>query len=79
MIVSNLNDKMIENYKKVHPRFEAAFNALLDISAKNAEDGRYDIEGDNVYALVMTLAFLVCFGFLVAVLLIDDFATVTES
>ena len=54
MIVSNLNDKMIENYKKVHPRFEAAFNALVDLNAKNAEDGRYDIDGDNVYALVMT-------------------------
>ena len=54
MIVTNLRDKMINDYKKVNPRFDVAFEALFDLAAKNPEDGKYEIDGTNVYALVMT-------------------------
>lgn len=52
MIVANINDKMIENYKKVHPRFEAAFETLKKLACENAEIGKYVIDGDNLYAMV---------------------------
>ena len=52
MIISNINDQMIENYKKLHPRFEKAFTALKELAAGNPDIGRYDIDGDNIYAMV---------------------------
>ena len=52
MILSNINDQMIENYKKVHPRFEAAFEALKKFAFGNYEPGRYEIDGSNLYVLV---------------------------
>ena len=52
MIAANINDQMIENYKKVHPRFEAAFEGLKKLIADNAEVGKHVIDGDNIYAMV---------------------------
>ena len=52
MISANINEAMLENYKKVHPRFEAAFEGLKKLVAENAEVGKYEIEGSDVYAMV---------------------------
>lgn len=54
MIAANLNDKMIESYKKVHPRFDVAFEALKKFAAACPEDGKYEIDGKNVFISVMT-------------------------
>ena len=55
MIVSALNDKMIENYKKVHPRFDMAFEALREYAAKeDLADGKYEIDGKNIFIAVMS-------------------------
>ena len=54
MIAANLNDKMIESYKKVHPRFDVAFEALKKFAAECPEDGKYEIDGKNVFISVMT-------------------------
>ena len=54
MIVSALNDKMINDYAKVHPRFELAFQALREYAAKDVADGKYEIDGKNVFISVMT-------------------------
>ena len=54
MIAANLNDKMIESYKNVHPRFEVAFEALKKFAASCPEDGKYEIDGKNVFISVMT-------------------------
>ena len=52
MISANINENMLENYKKVHPRFEAAFEGLKKLVAENAEVGKYEIDGTDVYAMV---------------------------
>ena len=52
MIAANINDQMIENYKKVHPRFDVAFEGLKKLIADNAEVGKYEIDGSDVYAMV---------------------------
>ena len=54
MIAANLNDKMIEAYKKVHPRFDVAFEALKKYAAACPADGKYEIDGKNVFIAVMT-------------------------
>ena len=52
MIVANIKDASVENYKGAHPRFEAAFCALKKLVADNAEVGKYEIDGQNIYAMV---------------------------
>ena len=52
MISANINEAMLENYKKVHPRFEAAFEGLKKLVAENAEVGKYEIDGTDIYAMV---------------------------
>ena len=52
MIAANLNDTMLENYKKLHPRFELEFEALKKLVSENAEVGKYEIDGKNVHAIV---------------------------
>ena len=52
MISANINEAMLENYKKLHPRFDVAFKALKRLVEENAEVGKYEIEGSDVYAMV---------------------------
>lgn len=52
MISANINDAMLENYKKLHPRFEAAFEAIKKLVAENPQVGKYEIDGMDLYALV---------------------------
>lgn len=52
MISANINEAMLEVYIKIHPRFEAAFEALKKLISENAEVGKYEIDGTNIYAMV---------------------------
>lgn len=52
MISANIHEAMLENYKKLHPRFDVAFEALKKLVSENAEVGKYEIDGKNVYAIV---------------------------
>lgn len=54
MIVTNLNNPLVESYKKTHPRFEAAFEALKKLVAEDAADGKYEIDGKNIFASIST-------------------------
>ncbi len=54
MIACRLTDAMVEGYKNVHPRMKAALEALQKLAASNPADGRYEIDGDNIYANVGT-------------------------
>lgn len=50
MISDNL--KNCELYVSNHPRFAAAFDFIKKASAENYPVGRYEIDGDNLFALV---------------------------
>lgn len=53
MIVAGIKDAAIENYKRVHERFPAAFEALKKLIAEDADPGNYEIDGKNIYAMVL--------------------------
>lgn len=40
------------HYNSMHPLFEKCFRFLLDPASAQLEEGRYDIDGDNAFALV---------------------------
>ena len=50
MIIDNI--KNCEKYESVHEGFKAAFEALKKLTAENAEIGKYEIDGNKVYAMV---------------------------
>lgn len=50
MIIDSLDNASA--YANAHPRFKAAFQFLLDTPLATAECGRYDIDGDNIYAMI---------------------------
>ena len=54
MIVCKLTDAMIEGYKKVHPRMAVALEALQKLAASNPDSGKYEIDGNDIYANVST-------------------------
>jgi YhcH/YjgK/YiaL family protein len=41
-----------ELYKNLHPGFQKAFEFINDNDISSLEDGKYEIEGDNIFALV---------------------------
>ncbi len=51
MILDNINN--CELYYKINPHFEKAFNFLKYNLEKKLDSGRYEIDGDKVYALAM--------------------------
>ena len=55
MIISSLNDTLLtENYTACHKRLGKALEALRDLVNSEAEDGKYVIDGEDIYASVMT-------------------------
>ena len=52
MILSSINDQMIDSYKKVHPRFETAFDALKKFALGEYEVGKYEVDGKNIFVMV---------------------------
>ena len=54
MITIRLDSPILDRYIKTHERFPKAFEALKALAASAPEDGRYEIDGDNIYALVQT-------------------------
>ena len=54
MIISNINSPLLTDFERTHPRLTQAVAALRELAAKNPEDGKYVIDGDNIFASVMT-------------------------
>ncbi|MCE1187528.1 MAG: YhcH/YjgK/YiaL family protein [Ignavibacteria bacterium] len=52
MITGNLSH--FKRYLSIHPSFILAEDFLSRARASTPEQGRYDIEGDNIYAMVST-------------------------
>lgn len=52
MIVDHITQS--SEYCGLHPRLEAAFAYLRNTDFSTLEDGRYAIQGDDMYALVVT-------------------------
>ena len=51
MILDDLNN--INKYVSVHPRFEKAFNYLTSSNFENIKPGKYEVEGDDIFALIV--------------------------
>jgi YhcH/YjgK/YiaL family protein len=51
MIIDDLNN--FSKYVNVHPRFEKAFAYLTSTDFEKIKPGKYEIEGDHIYALVV--------------------------
>ena len=54
MIISSLNSPLLSDFEKVHPRLGTAVAALRELAKKNPADGKYLIDGDNIFASVMS-------------------------
>jgi YhcH/YjgK/YiaL family protein len=55
MIISSLNDSLLyENFALAHKRLPEALAALKKLASENPKDGKYVIDGDNIFASVMT-------------------------
>lgn len=52
MIASKLNSPLVEDYKNIHPRLKLALTSLQELVASNPADGRYEFDGNNVFANV---------------------------
>lgn len=50
MIIDNI--KNLKNYTKLNKRFETAFDFILNTDLKNIPCGRYQIDGDDIFANV---------------------------
>jgi YhcH/YjgK/YiaL family protein len=51
MIVDDLNN--IQKYVAIHPRFAKAFDYLINTDFEKLTPGKYEIEGDHIYAMVV--------------------------
>lgn len=51
MVLDDLNN--ISKYVNLHPRFEQAFAYLTSTDFENTKPGKYEIEGDHIYAIVV--------------------------
>ncbi len=65
--------------KKAEEKTAYAFRWSYEDSEFGSGSTRKKNNGAKIYALVITAAFLVCFGILAAVLIIDDIANITET
>ena len=55
MIISSLNDSLLhDNYALCHKRLPEALAALKKLAGENPADGKYVIDGENIFASVMT-------------------------
>jgi biofilm protein TabA len=52
MILDHLNNA--STYESLHPRFRSAFTYLRETDFSTLEQGRHDIDGSNLFALVQT-------------------------
>ena len=51
MILDDLNN--INKYQSIHPRFEKAFAYLATTDFETIKPGKYQIDGDHIYAMVV--------------------------
>ena len=52
MIIDRINNAHL--YYSVHPRFKQAFEYIQQIDVNTIADGRHEIDGDSMYALVQS-------------------------
>jgi len=50
MVVDKIENSGL--YKSLHPRFDKAFEYLRETDFSLLDDGKYEIEGENIFALV---------------------------
>ncbi len=55
MIVTSFDSPMLPTYLKTHERLAPALEAAKKLIAENAEDGKYIIDGDNIYIMISTI------------------------
>ena len=53
MIFDNIENAKL--YEKLNEKFEKAFNFLKNTDLKNIEDGKYEIQNDEIYANIQSL------------------------
>jgi YhcH/YjgK/YiaL family protein len=51
MILDDLNN--IQKYVAIHPRFAKAFDYLINTDFEKLTPGKYEIEGDHIYVMVV--------------------------
>jgi YhcH/YjgK/YiaL family protein len=51
MILDDLNNS--NKYVSVHPKFEKAFHYLRSTNFENIKPGKYEVEGDDIFALIV--------------------------
>ena len=54
MIIDYLENSQL--YEGIHPLFKKAFDGLSELIERDAEPGKYEIDGDNVFAIVSEYA-----------------------
>ena len=54
MIISNINSPLLSDFAKVHKLLPRAIDALRELVASDPADGKYVIDGDNIFASVMS-------------------------
>ena len=54
MIITSLNSPMLETYTKAHHRLPEAIEILKKLAAEVPEDAKFDVDGDNIKAIVAT-------------------------
>ena len=54
MVISNINSPLLSDFERIHPLLPGAIKALRELAASNPEDAKYVIDGDNVFASVMS-------------------------
>ncbi|MBQ8141230.1 MAG: YhcH/YjgK/YiaL family protein [Clostridia bacterium] len=54
MIIASIKNKDFEKYFSVHPRLKPALEAAVELIEKGAADGKYEIDGDNIYLTIST-------------------------
>ena len=57
MILDELTQ--LNKYVKVHPRFEVAFAYILDTNFDNMPEGKYEVDGKNIIAIIGAVTALV--------------------
>ncbi len=51
MIIDDI--AQVAKYVAIHPRFEKAFEYLTTTDFEKIQPGRYEVDGDNIYAIVV--------------------------
>jgi YhcH/YjgK/YiaL family protein len=54
MIISNINSPLLSDFERTHPLLPKAIEALRKLAATDPDDAKYVIDGDSIFASVMS-------------------------